>query len=85
MGNPQMQIHKSKWSLISVLYILTRYYPLLIWPIIFYASVFDHGVATCRTLMRPIHILKFPFVSDFSISLIGAVTLTHGLMMCIRF
>lgn len=69
--NSFVQIHSRKWTSIRVLYVLTRYYPLLIWPFELYVNISGHSVETCRKLMRPAYILQFPLVSDFPFFLLS--------------
>jgi len=53
-------IHHARWTSVKVAYLLCRYYPLLLWPLVTWAYVGDHDEVVCQRVMRPIHILLAP-------------------------
>ncbi|KAF8887359.1 hypothetical protein BD779DRAFT_516624 [Infundibulicybe gibba] len=54
-------IYRSKWTSVKVAYLLCRYYPLVVWPIIVWAYVGNHDGAFCTLVLRPVHALFAPF------------------------
>ncbi|TFK35879.1 hypothetical protein BDQ12DRAFT_267185 [Crucibulum laeve] len=44
-------IYKSRWNILKVVYLICRYYPLLIWPIEIWSMVFDHNLKTCEVMV----------------------------------
>ncbi|KAF8129669.1 hypothetical protein K438DRAFT_749386 [Mycena galopus ATCC 62051] len=53
-------IHPSRWNSIKVAYLLCRYYPLLIWPLVIYAYDGNHTAQTCSKLTRIVTSLLLP-------------------------
>ncbi|KAF9465540.1 hypothetical protein BDZ94DRAFT_323046 [Collybia nuda] len=53
-------IHRARWTSVKVAYLLCRYYPLFLWPVITWAYVGNHDEDVCQNVMRPIHVLLAP-------------------------
>jgi len=53
-------IHYSPWSPVKVAYLLCRYYPLVLWPLVMFAYVGNHSWEVCNHLGPPVHILLAP-------------------------
>ncbi|GLB41573.1 hypothetical protein LshimejAT787_1001730 [Lyophyllum shimeji] len=53
-------VHHSRWSSVKIAYLLCRYYPLFIWPLVMFAYIGDHTWAVCRRLTAPVHVLLAP-------------------------
>ena len=59
------QIHKGRWTTISICYVLCRYYPLLTWPLFIWTWCFDHNIETCRRVFHAVYFCLIPFVSGY--------------------
>lgn len=44
-------------------YLLCRYYPLFLWPLVMWAYLLDHSHPVCTRVGNPVHILLAPCVS----------------------
>ncbi|KAF9563574.1 hypothetical protein CPC08DRAFT_705888 [Agrocybe pediades] len=53
-------IHRAAWTSIKSLYLLCRYYPLLLWGVVMWAYVGDHTFEACSRVVHPIHALLGP-------------------------
>ncbi|RDB18497.1 hypothetical protein Hypma_000251 [Hypsizygus marmoreus] len=53
-------IHKARWTSIKTAYLLCRYYPLLLWPLVLFAYVGNHSWDMCNLLTTPVHIILAP-------------------------
>ncbi|PPQ75111.1 hypothetical protein CVT24_010066 [Panaeolus cyanescens] len=53
-------IYKARWTSIKTLYLLCRYYPLILWPIVMWAYVGNHDADTCYRVAHPVHALLAP-------------------------
>ena len=45
------QVHKSKWSLLKILFYGCRFGPLLLYPIVIYGLVLDHDLESYKPLV----------------------------------
>lgn len=57
------QIHRKGWTMIKTLYLLCRYYPLVLWVLIIWAYVPNHTKATCDKVVFPVNAMLAPCVS----------------------
>ncbi|EAU90383.1 hypothetical protein CC1G_00767 [Coprinopsis cinerea okayama7 len=53
-------VYHAKWNSVKVAYLLCRYYPLLLWPVVMWAYLLDHPEALCARSGKPIHVLLAP-------------------------
>ncbi|KAJ7156886.1 hypothetical protein C8R43DRAFT_407421 [Mycena crocata] len=53
-------IHPSRWNSVKVAFILSRYYQLLLWPLVIYAYGGDHTAQTCAKLTPLVCIFLLP-------------------------
>jgi len=44
-------MYKSKWSLLKCLYLACRFCPLLGWPAVMYALLWDHDIDKCKPMI----------------------------------
>ncbi|TFK39685.1 hypothetical protein BDQ12DRAFT_721902 [Crucibulum laeve] len=63
-------IHKARWTSIKTLYILCRYYGIIVWPVFIWAYVQNHGGGLCQRVAYPVHWL-FAFPQIFSQAVIA--------------
>ncbi|KAF8887366.1 hypothetical protein BD779DRAFT_1672813 [Infundibulicybe gibba] len=54
-------IHRSRWSSIKVAFLLCRYYPLIVWPLVMWAYIGNHDLKHCNRILRPVHFAICPF------------------------
>ncbi|KAF9038630.1 hypothetical protein BJ165DRAFT_1531690 [Panaeolus papilionaceus] len=54
------KIHRARWTSIKILYLLCRYYPLVLWPIVMWAYIGNHDADTCYKVAHPVHALLAP-------------------------
>ncbi|KIM46924.1 hypothetical protein M413DRAFT_440489 [Hebeloma cylindrosporum] len=48
-------IHRASWTSITALYLLCRYYPLVLWFLVIWAYVSDHDAQTCSRVAQAVH------------------------------
>ncbi|KIM39675.1 hypothetical protein M413DRAFT_415733 [Hebeloma cylindrosporum] len=65
-------IHRASWTSIKTLYLLCRYYPLMLWCAVIWAYVADHDVQTCSRVAQVVHIALAPCVCNRSVMLMRA-------------
>ncbi|KAF9530335.1 hypothetical protein CPB83DRAFT_850726 [Crepidotus variabilis] len=53
-------VHRKGWTLIKILYLLCRYYPLLLWIVIIWAYVADHPKEICDKVVYPVNAILAP-------------------------
>lgn len=56
-------VHRNRWTLIKTLYMLCRYYPLLVWVVVLWAYVGNHSYELCMNAVHPAYALLAPCVS----------------------
>jgi len=56
------QIYESRWSLTKYLYLACRFGPLLSWPIVMYAFLFDHDMESCEPFVVIVSVAFMLFV-----------------------
>jgi len=54
-------IHLGRWTSGKVFYLLCRYYPLSVWPVIMWGYLGNHDVVLCSRVVRPLQGLLMPF------------------------
>ncbi|TFK40193.1 hypothetical protein BDQ12DRAFT_734205, partial [Crucibulum laeve] len=55
-------IHQRRWSSVKWAYLLCRYYPLFVWPILLWAYVLNQKYELCTRVGQPIHALLLPYI-----------------------
>lgn len=71
-----LQVHRAKrWSSIKAAYLLCRYYPLIVCPVIMWAYLGNYTATSCERVVRPVNALLTPFVSKISAFQRGSVNL----------
>lgn len=60
------QIHRAKWTLIKLMYLLCRYYPFAVWILVIWAYVGNHDAQTCARVAHGVHATLAPCVGFFS-------------------
>ncbi|KAF8876759.1 hypothetical protein BD779DRAFT_1804226 [Infundibulicybe gibba] len=61
-GEEYIFIHRNRrWSSARVAFMLCRYYPLLVWPVLLWAFVQEHNWDLCSRVIRPLYICLIPF------------------------
>ncbi|KAF8238197.1 hypothetical protein L208DRAFT_1388220 [Tricholoma matsutake] len=53
-------IHRTKWTSVKIMYLLCRYFPLLLWPIVSWTYVGRHNPEDCPQIMVPVQLLLAP-------------------------
>ncbi|KAF7289448.1 hypothetical protein HMN09_01338700 [Mycena chlorophos] len=53
-------IYPSRWTSIKITYFLCRYYQLVIWPLVLFAYVPNHGADLCHSLTRIVTAVLLP-------------------------
>jgi len=53
-------IHPTKWTMVKVLYLTCRYYPLLGWPFYLWTIIQNHSIKACASMVHAIYALLIP-------------------------
>ncbi|TFK41707.1 hypothetical protein BDQ12DRAFT_393389 [Crucibulum laeve] len=61
LDNEVAYVHQHSWSLVTLAYVLCRYYPLVTWPAALWASLGDHRYEVCQWAIY-LQILSMPLV-----------------------
>ncbi|KAF8876761.1 hypothetical protein BD779DRAFT_136442 [Infundibulicybe gibba] len=61
-GQEYILIHrKRRWSSARVAFLVCRYYPLIVWPVLLWAFVQEHNWDICSRVVRPLYLFLIPF------------------------
>lgn len=85
------QVYKSRWTLMKCLYLVCRFCPLLFWPAIMYALLWDHDMDRCKPMLVINAVIFLLFVCpslnleklNWYLSLTGYHTPVHIYSPCI--
>ena len=70
------QIYSSRWNLVKVAFLFTRYYPLVVAPFQFWGFILDHDESVCESHYRALFASIIPTVRPLALSLYSLLTIS---------